>query len=150
MLGSAGQANYAAANTSLDAIAGVLRYKGNSSLSVQWGAWTGGGMAKNHVLNRTKRLGIGVVRPIDGKHAFHDILTDEYNCNLPSPVYALTIHCSHCIHLGWIHFTHGACKHCVYRIAWHQSRNEEIERYRYNECRKIEKNPAGDEVHNEK
>ncbi len=90
MLGSAGQANYAAANTSLDAIAGVLRYKGNSSLSVQWGAWTGGGMAKNHVLNRTKRLGIGVVRPIDGKHAFHDILTDEYNCNLPSPVYAFS------------------------------------------------------------
>ena len=41
-------------------------------------------MAKNHVLNRTKRLGIGVVRPIDGKHAFHDILTDEYNCHLPS------------------------------------------------------------------
>ena len=90
MLGSAGQANYAAANASLDAIAGVLRYKGNSSLSVQWGAWTGGGMAKNHVLNRTKRLGIGVVRPIDGKHAFHDILTDEYNCNLPSPVYAFS------------------------------------------------------------
>ena len=89
LLGSAGQANYAAANASLDAIARVLRYKGSCALSMQWGAWAGSGMASKHVLERTNRLGIGIVRPVDGNRAFHDILADVSN-NSSHPVYAFS------------------------------------------------------------
>lgn len=41
LLGSAGQANYAAANAALDAAAAADAAMGTSSLSVRWGAWAG-------------------------------------------------------------------------------------------------------------
>jgi hypothetical protein len=41
LLGSAGQANYAAANSALDAAAAADSAMGISSTSVRWGAWAG-------------------------------------------------------------------------------------------------------------
>eukprot|EP00966_Prymnesium_polylepis_P151582 3502364-Prymnesium_polylepis.1 len=45
LLGGAGQANYAAANTSLDALSACRSKQGSVSVSVQWGAWAEVGMA---------------------------------------------------------------------------------------------------------
>jgi hypothetical protein len=44
-MGSAGQANYAAANAALNAAAAAECARGVSACSVRWGAWAGEGVA---------------------------------------------------------------------------------------------------------
>lgn len=59
LLGSAGQASYAAANGFLDAFASYWRHRGQACVSVNWGSWEGAGMlARNPVaLRRSKQRG---------------------------------------------------------------------------------------------
>ena len=68
LLGSPGQSNYAAANSALDAAAASLSASGIPALSIQWGAWAGGGMAAGDAgtAARVERTGMALVKPENG------------------------------------------------------------------------------------
>ena len=61
--GSAGQAHYAAANQFLDALAQYRRSKGQVALSVNWGPWTGSGMASVEARAWLSRIGVSGLSP---------------------------------------------------------------------------------------
>nr|WP_072480212.1 type I polyketide synthase [Amycolatopsis australiensis] len=67
-IGAAGQANYAAANAFLDALAEQRRRAGRPGLSVAWGAWAEAGMAATGDA-RLGRGGIVGIEPADALHA---------------------------------------------------------------------------------
>jgi NAD(P)-dependent dehydrogenase (short-subunit alcohol dehydrogenase family) len=65
-VGNAGQANYAAANAYLDALARHRRAAGLAATSVAWGAWADGGLAGGEVGAQLHRRG---VRPMPADRA---------------------------------------------------------------------------------
>uniref|UniRef100_UPI0011B0BD41 type I polyketide synthase n=1 Tax=Amycolatopsis sp. CA-128772 TaxID=2073159 RepID=UPI0011B0BD41 len=56
-VGAAGQANYAAANAELDALAQRRRASGRAAVSIAWGPWAGDGMAAGNA-DRMRRAGV--------------------------------------------------------------------------------------------
>jgi NADP-dependent 3-hydroxy acid dehydrogenase YdfG len=76
LLGSPGQANYAAANAGLDAAAGAAQLAGIPAVSVQWGAWAGGGMAAADAQTaaRVERMGMSLISPAAGLAALEGVL----------------------------------------------------------------------------
>jgi len=62
--GGPGQGNYAAANAYLDALAENRRSRGLAGLSVAWGPWAGGGLARTSAAVRD-RLARGPLPPMD-------------------------------------------------------------------------------------
>ena len=75
LLGGAGQINYAAANSCLDAISAYLRTQARAVTSMQWGAWAEVGMASRGAAHRRvaameAATGFGRVTPAAGLAAF--------------------------------------------------------------------------------
>ena len=77
LLGSPGQANYSAANAQLDATSSRWQQQGQCAVSMQWGAWAGGGMASGATLERLERSGLGAVQPAVGLRALAGTLTSH-------------------------------------------------------------------------
>jgi acyl carrier protein len=64
--GSKGQAHYGAANQFLDGLAWHRRACGLPGLSVNWGPWSGGGLATGEALELLERAGVGALVPAEG------------------------------------------------------------------------------------
>jgi hypothetical protein len=77
LLGSAGQANYAAANTFLDALAHHRQFLGQPGLSLNWGQWSGAGMAVGLGDRYQARLvaqGLNPIAPEQGLQVLKQVL----------------------------------------------------------------------------
>ena len=67
LLGSPGQANYAAANAFLDALAAYRRARDLPALSINWGAWSQIGEAAQREADAyLNRIGVGSIAPAQG------------------------------------------------------------------------------------
>jgi hypothetical protein len=77
LLGSAGQANYAAANTFLDALAHHRQFLGQPGLSLNWGQWAETGMAASLGDRYQARLvaqGLNPIAPKQGLQVLKQVL----------------------------------------------------------------------------
>lgn len=74
LLGSGGQASYAAANALLDAAAEGWQAQGVAATSIAWGAWGGAGMAAASaaVAARLARVGVAAIQPLAGLAALQE------------------------------------------------------------------------------
>ncbi|WP_193199908.1 type I polyketide synthase [Nostoc sp. MG11] len=76
LLGNSGQANHAAANAFLDAIASARRAKGLPGLSINWGAWADfGAVVKHQVAEQFKIKGIESIAPQQGLEVLEMLLS---------------------------------------------------------------------------
>jgi NADPH:quinone reductase-like Zn-dependent oxidoreductase/acyl carrier protein len=85
LLGAPGQSNYAAANAGLDGLAGQLTAAGLPAVSVQWGAWSGGGMAAGEAQTaaRVERMGMSLISPAAGLAALEGVLGSSISRHQP-------------------------------------------------------------------
>ena len=77
LLGSPGQGNYAAANAFIDALAHRRRLRGQHALAVNWGSWSGIGMAAGVDASHRRRwaaLGLAMIEPAEGVRMLMELL----------------------------------------------------------------------------
>jgi NAD(P)-dependent dehydrogenase (short-subunit alcohol dehydrogenase family) len=75
--GAKGQAHYAAANHALDAFAQQQRAAGRPVWSVNWGPWSGGGMAGDAEQALLARYGIATLEPVSALQALERVLASD-------------------------------------------------------------------------
>jgi NAD(P)-dependent dehydrogenase (short-subunit alcohol dehydrogenase family) len=80
VVGNTGQANYAAANAYLDALARYRRARGLPATSVAWGAWADGGLAGGAVGERLRRRGLAPMPPERALAALRQALEGGDTC----------------------------------------------------------------------
>ena len=75
--GSPGQLQYSAANSVLDGLAASWKRQGRIGTSINWGAWSGGGMASKDpgTAGRLEKLGLGMVSPSSGLQALSVLMS---------------------------------------------------------------------------
>ncbi len=76
LLGSPGQAAYAAANGELDALAAAWHRSGMPVTSVQWGGWAGAGMAASHVTQARNNFGLSLALHMHLRRKFRYIVNE--------------------------------------------------------------------------
>ncbi|MGP4053086.1 SDR family NAD(P)-dependent oxidoreductase, partial [Streptomyces sp. 2A115] len=90
LIGTAGQANYAAANTSLDALAQHRRAHGLPATSLAWGLWNGehgmGGTLTAAETARWERAGMPPLTPEQGLALFDRALSTDAPLLVPVPL----------------------------------------------------------------
>ena len=69
LTGSAGQSNYAAANSYLDGLAFARVNGGLQGLAINWGPWSEVGMAQETTQRKWDVIGMGMIAPADGMMA---------------------------------------------------------------------------------
>ncbi len=77
LIGSPGQGNYAAANAFLDGLAQYRCSQGLPALSINWGPWSGGGMAEKTTSAKPLNAvfaGMDMIDPDEGFEVFEDLL----------------------------------------------------------------------------
>merc|ERR1711970_84003 len=81
LLGSAGQSNYSAANAYLDTWSSALESQGGCATSIQWGGWSGGGMALRDpsTTARLERVGMPALSGEEGLSVLRSILYKRYS-----------------------------------------------------------------------
>ena len=80
--GVRGQAVYAASNGMVDEFGSFCQVSGFPTLSIQWGNWSGNGMAANdhNFLRQMKSMGLGMISSIEGLESMRKLL-----CSLSLP-----------------------------------------------------------------
>jgi NAD(P)-dependent dehydrogenase (short-subunit alcohol dehydrogenase family)/acyl carrier protein len=87
VLGSPGQANYAAANAFLDSLAHYRSMREKDSLSINWGAWSGGGMATRAGTEQILMTqGVQPISPLNGMQIFQHLVIGDYTQAVVFPV----------------------------------------------------------------
>jgi polyketide synthase 12/myxalamid-type polyketide synthase MxaB len=87
VFGSPGQSSYAAANAFLNGLAQARNAAGKPSLSINWGAWAGAGMAVDRgLISRARESGYGVLEPGAGFQALEVALMAGRSQVMISPV----------------------------------------------------------------
>ena len=78
LLGSAGQANYCAANAFLDALAHARRSQGLPAIAINWGVWQDTGLASDiQTINSLKQKGVDAIEPSQAIDILEQLLSDS-------------------------------------------------------------------------
>ncbi len=90
LLAQAGQANYAAANAGLDALALDRRARGLPAISIAWGVWADTGLVHDEAGQRNvaemNRQGIAAFAPARGLALFHALITSDEATPIVLPI----------------------------------------------------------------